>query len=189
MPAYVLLNDARCDELKRSLVLQIQNVTPMAIAIGNDLLELKSILPHGKFAEWCKSELNLQPRRAQIWMSHAITANKLGPDAENLSLEAIKATWEASPQVREEVLEEARKGSPPSSTEVRRREAAHRRGSADLVTSDDLNPHGLVELAETLRAHLPSDAMKALRDFLVVAKRHDIDKLLRALSKEEVRQN
>ena len=47
------------------------------IDIGKRLIEVKGMLPHGQFLEWCAAEFDLQPRMAQnlinmlrrVWLS------------------------------------------------------------------------------------------------------------------------
>lgn len=71
------------DALKRlSIRLRylIKSETPIALQIGKRLLEVKRLLPHGHFALFCKSSLQLDPRLAQLYMRVAGLADSIGHD-------------------------------------------------------------------------------------------------------------
>lgn len=71
---YTQIDEACRDEVQaaaRSIHQLERGVMTGLIAIGKRLIEVKGMLPHGQFAEWCEAEFELQPRMAQNLMNVA----------------------------------------------------------------------------------------------------------------------
>jgi hypothetical protein len=52
------------------------------IAVGNDLLAVKEVLPHGHFGPWLRAEFGWTERAAQHFMT---VAQRFGPKSEIIS--------------------------------------------------------------------------------------------------------
>jgi hypothetical protein len=96
--------------------------------IGEELLRVKALLQHGRFLAWLRDEIRMEPRTAQRMMSVALNLKsdtvsqmRMAPTA--LYLLASDST---PPEVREQILDEARSGRPITRAEVRRRTRGHR---------------------------------------------------------------
>ncbi len=91
--------------------------------IGQRLNEVKKLLEHGQFTDWCEVEFGMNIRTAQRWMSVAET---LGGKSDNLSHLGSSVLYllaaDSTPEtVREAVIEEAAStGKAPSVAEVRK---------------------------------------------------------------------
>ncbi len=77
------------------------------IEVGNDLLNVKEALPHGKFGEWLKKEFGWAERSAQNFMA---VAQAFGPKTEmisDLTIQPTAAYLLAAPSAPGEALQQA----------------------------------------------------------------------------------
>lgn len=91
------------------------------IAIGQKLAEVKALLPHGQFEDWCQVEFDMSQRTAQRMMA---AAEVFGDKSDTVSLLSDSAMYMLSaPSVPEaariEVIEQAQEtGTSPTKAEV-----------------------------------------------------------------------
>lgn len=91
------------------------------IVIGQKLTEVKALLPHGQFEDWCKVEFEMSQRTAQRMMA---AAEVFGDKSDTVSLLSDSAMYMLSaPSVPEaarvEVIEQAQEtGQSPTKAEV-----------------------------------------------------------------------
>jgi hypothetical protein len=63
----------------RRVCVLIRRGAKVILEIGNELAEIKKMLPHGQFAAFCRAEMDLEPRTVEHYMSLAELAKKYSP--------------------------------------------------------------------------------------------------------------
>lgn len=110
-----------------------QRATAGMMAIGSRLLEVKRMLPHGQFSDWCTTEFDMSQRSAQIWMNAARAFE--GKSAEisllsDSSLALLAAPSTPEPARLEAIQEAQATGRSPSVQRTKEIIAQHKPGPA-----------------------------------------------------------
>lgn len=133
------------------------------IAIGQDLLAVKSKLPHGAFLPWIETEFGMSNQTASRFMSVATTYHSKFPNLGNLSLSVIyELAAPSTPEpVRQVVEAKAEAGESVSVAEVQR---LKREAATAAKRADDAE-------AEAQRQRTKADALaEGQRDLIEAAK-------------------
>lgn len=117
--------DADYREEVQEAAIDIQASTRKAqeniLTVGERLAEVKALLPHGQFTEWCRVEFGMEPRTAQRMMS---VAERFGGKSDTVTLFSDSALYllsaPSTPDIAVEVAtREARStGASPTKTRV-----------------------------------------------------------------------
>ncbi len=161
---YSLIPDAQRDQVQAAAVEIVRNgkrAQESLILIGERLIEIKAILEHGQFGEWCETEFSFTQRTAQNMMNVAQT---FGGEKRNtvsflsdsaLYLLAAPSTPDAA---REAVIEQAQAtGQSPTKAEVQAVIASHKPTLTQLInlvqTAPNLKASDLRSAARNKRGH------------------------------------
>ena len=110
------------DTLRQSeerIKLLSQNMVDSALAIGEELLQVKQQLPYGQFTAWVEEHCPFKPRQARKFMLVAETfATKRTYNAV-LNLASLTELLTASEQVTDQVFEDAERGEKITANHVR----------------------------------------------------------------------
>jgi len=108
-----------------------QRMQSSVIEIGSRLIEVKRLLDHGQFGEWCDTEFGMSERTAQSWMNIARTF--AGKSAEisllsDSSLALLAAPSTPEPARQEAIAEAQATGRSPSVQRTKEIIAQHKPG-------------------------------------------------------------
>lgn len=86
--------------------------TPLAVRIGGFLIEAKASPPRGMFLQWCSLETDLEPRRAQLYISLAQLFERYGEDVCHVPLNVAEqlAARSVDQAIIVDILAMARRG-------------------------------------------------------------------------------
>lgn len=126
-----------------AIKVQEQRVRDGILIVGQRLTEVKSLIPHGQFSDWCATEFDMSQKTAQRMMRVAEVFGGKSDIVSFLSDTVLYALSESStPEAaRIAVIEEAQTaGSSPSVARTREVIAAHRPARVRYVASDEWAP-------------------------------------------------
>lgn len=93
--------------------------------VGCDLLEAKSLLPHGEFGQWLRNEFSMSTSTAQRYMRFARATQRLrgayGLNASALTYlptEVVIAFWNAPLNIRDQIADAIQAGYKPTETQI-----------------------------------------------------------------------
>jgi hypothetical protein len=155
------------DRIRQSLKRTIESI----IEVGNDLIAVKEVLPHGQFGPWLRAEFAWTERTAQNFIA---VAERFGPKTEiisDLRIDPTAAYLLAAPsapdEARQVAVERAEAGehiTPSVAKEIlakeRKKPVRRKREAGDLTEKltkalsrfrERWNPKELSELAQQLR--------------------------------------
>jgi hypothetical protein len=92
------------DRIRERIKKTVQDI----IAVGNDLLAVKEVLPHGQFLPWLKAEFGWSERSAQNFMS--VAEKFKSAKIADLHIQPSAAYLLAAPSVPDEAREKAEAG-------------------------------------------------------------------------------
>ncbi|MFO0979671.1 MAG: DUF3102 domain-containing protein [Planctomycetaceae bacterium] len=110
---YGLIPESDRDEVRSaalSIKPRIERSVSDMLAIGESLLEVKALLPHGQWLPWLDVEFSMTPRTAQRLMNAAERWRGKCETVSHLGLSVIYALEDASDSAVEELVERAKSG-------------------------------------------------------------------------------
>jgi len=129
---YSLIPEAQRDQVQAAAVEIVRHgrqAQQSLIEVGKRLIEVKDVLDHGQFSDWCETEFQMSPRTVQNMMN---VARAFDGKSETVSLLTDSALYLlAAPSTpaaaREAVIEQAQAtGQSPTKAEVKEVIAAHK---------------------------------------------------------------
>ena len=111
-----------------------------AVEIGQKLLEAKQAIPHGHFGAWLKAEeLPISERTAQQWMLVATHFKSETVAQLPIPLSAFPMLLAAPPDLKDEIIQEAKNGRRITRREIKARVSSARRPFPRIV-QDQMAP-------------------------------------------------
>jgi hypothetical protein len=155
---------------------RIKQSMEILVAVGNDLLAVKQVLPHGSFGPWMRTEFGWAERTARNLMR---VAQRFGPKSAilaDLPIDATAAYLLAAPSVPDEAivaaLDRAQNGeriTPSAANEIIRsfrRNAVHRATTASTELPPEKLWGQLLEVLESFRRHWDARQVAVLAEQL-----------------------
>lgn len=146
-------------QITRAMQRSVENV-------GSLLIEVKEMLPHGTFGDWCKGELGISPRSAQNYMN---AASFLEGKSETLSLLPTTLLYElaspkADPGLVTAVVEAAAAGTPLEISEVKSRLLQSQQNALELKAMQRRAPETPPEKLKQRRAREREEGVQRHED-------------------------
>lgn len=107
------IREKRLEDIAKNIRTSLESVALSIVAIGNELIEAKELLPHGEFTPWVRQKFDWNERRCQEFMNVARrfkNANFADLKISNSALYLLAAPSTPDEAV-EQALEEAREGN------------------------------------------------------------------------------
>jgi hypothetical protein len=166
---YSLIPEAQRDTVQDAAVEIVRNgrrAQESLITIGQRLVEVKDMLEHGQFSDWCETEFDMSQRTAQRMMQ---VADVFGGKDDTVSLLTDSAMYllsaPSTPEpAREQVIQEAQAtGKSPTKARIQEVIAQHRPAPAMVASAATGSRQRGAELATCRICHRPlSDPASAI---------------------------
>lgn len=115
----------RLDALVAEIRRDIKDERSRALNIGLNLIECKSLLPHGNWRQWLRNEFDMSERSAQRYMSLVRATQRLcgqygldSPSLAYLPMDAVITLSNAPLNIRDEIARAILNGYRPSESDV-----------------------------------------------------------------------